>query len=94
MVSVIAAVPLMITGIVMVENQSLAAVAALESEYGITDLTPLGQSMVGGCSINSAADAAEYTWVTQDGQRERGIFAKAERQDGQCVYSLTPESAS
>lgn len=94
MVSAIAAVPLMITGMAMTENQSLAAVAALESEYGITDLTPLGQSRVGACSMNSAANAAEYTWVTKEGQRERGIFAKSERQDGQCVYSLTPESAS
>lgn len=94
LVSVIAAALLMITGMVMVGNQSREAVAALESEYGITDLTPLGQSMVGGCSMNSAADAAEYTWVTKEGQRERGIFARAERQDGQCVYSLTPESAS
>lgn len=94
LVSAIAAVPLMITGITMVENQSLAAAAALESEYGITDLTPLGESRVGGCSMNSAANAAEYTWVTKEGQRERGIFAKAERQEGQCVYSLTPESAS
>lgn len=94
LVLVLLAVPLMITTIVMVEREVKAAVDAMESEYGVTELTSISENTISNCSLGSSASAAEYTWVSAEGERERGIFAKSERQDGSCVYSLTPESAS
>ena len=91
--AIVAAI-LTLTTIVMVEREVKAAVDAMESEYGVTELTSISENTIGNCSLGSSASAAEYTWVSAEGERERGIFAKSERQDGSCVYSLTPESAS
>lgn len=95
-VGVVASLMVIIAGNVSVQaiaqEERDTAIEKLESEYGLAYLSPIGESTISSCSFARDDQAAEFTWLNETGERDRGLLSMSKLKGGACGYSLTPES--